>query len=188
MNAAIPIVVGLILLGVLVGIIFASLALQEWENRIAQMGGDLAYNGPGSPNFRLAPATPSGRPVRGTRGGDRASQDAAGLVLSGFDTGGARLRVAIDRTSAERSRWGLTFGRDGGCCDHVINDNAGALSRRHFRVSWNARDQGFEIEDLNSSSGTKVNGRVLRPFEKIAVPLPAKIDVGGRTQLDLTRG
>jgi hypothetical protein len=204
-EVAYSVIFGLILSGILVGIIFASLTLQEWEDRLAQSG--IGGNSLLAPHvdYRFSPDSPAPRPRQRGRDNNRHDKDdrnrdrdrgkdgeknlgqAAGLILSGFDTGGTRLRMPIERRIAERSKWGVTFGRDGGVCDYVISDGFGALSRRHFRVSWNGRDQCYQIEDLNSAAGTKVNGRQLKPFEKVTVPLPAKIDVGGRVQLDLTR-
>lgn len=110
------------------------------------------------------------------------------LVLSGFSPTGAAINIPIDRRLLESSRWGLTFGRDGSLCDNAIPDDYGGLSRRHFRISWNGELGQYEIEDLRSAVGTVIDGKRLKAFEKTALRLPSKIDLGSRARFNLRTG
>ena len=83
-----------------------------------------------------------------------------GIVISGYTLDGQPLRIHLrGRRFAGRGH-GLTIGRYPGLVDAVLAD--AHVSRRHLRIRSTGR--GFEVEDLNSSNGTIVNGERLEPF------------------------
>ena len=55
---------------------------------------------------------------------------------------------------------GFVLGRDGTLVDAVVDDRS--VSRRHVRLT--RLDGRIRVEDLNSTNGTRVNGRRLEPF------------------------
>ena len=55
---------------------------------------------------------------------------------------------------------GFVLGRDGALVDAVVDHRS--VSRRHVRLT--RLDGRFRVEDLNSTNGTRVNGRRLEPF------------------------
>jgi FHA domain len=74
--------------------------------------------------------------------------------------------LALDWTGAREE---LLIGRDLEC-DVVIP--AGSVSRRHARLTF--RDGGWILQDLNSTNGTRLNGRYvgrcrLRPGDQLAL-------------------
>lgn len=56
-------------------------------------------------------------------------------------------------------RQGITFGRSQELCDYSIPEKK--LSRRHIRMSYHS--DGIQIEDLNSSNGTYIDGHRVKP-------------------------
>lgn len=58
-------------------------------------------------------------------------------------------------------KWGEAFGRHPALVDHAIESET--VSKRHFRIVRTSNR--FYVEDLNSTSGTTLNGRPLRAFE-----------------------
>lgn len=115
------------------------------------------------------------RKLSGMHPAGRAGGAKGGIALSGFDPDGKPLKVRFaGRRFAER-RHGLTIGRSPALVDAVLTDDR--VSRRHFRISWT--DGRFEIEDLNSSNGTIVNGRSLKPFDRHALGAGDVVRVGG---------
>ena len=96
-----------------------------------------------------------------------------GLVLAGFDGRGNRVRIALSPEKFVGQRLGLSLGRHPDLVDEVIHDDN--VSRRHVRIS--AADNGFRIEDLNSSNGTLLNRRRLPPFR------PERLDYGATVAL-----
>ena len=56
---------------------------------------------------------------------------------------------------------GISLGRAADLVDQVIEDKE--ISRRHARILWGGGR--FMVEDLNSTNGTSLNGRMLTPFE-----------------------
>ena len=98
-----------------------------------------------------------------------------GLVLAGFDGRGNRVRIALTPEKFEGQRLGLSLGRHPDLVDEVIQyDN---VSRRHVRFS--ATDNGYRIEDLNSSNGTFLNRRRLPPFRPERLDYGATVALGG---------
>lgn len=104
-----------------------------------------------------------------------------GLRVSGFDSQGTRFKLTIPRSELERSRWGVTIGRDRTLADYEVRDSDRIISRRHFRLIWNSGKAGYEIEDLGSSAGTSVNGETLKAFEIVQVRIPSDILIGQLT-------
>ena len=96
-----------------------------------------------------------------------------GLVLSGFDSRGNRVRIALAPERFAGQRLGLSLGRHPDLVDEVVRDEN--VSRRHVRIS--VRDDRFYVEDLNSSNGTFLNARRLSPFR------PAQLDYGATVAL-----
>ena len=96
-----------------------------------------------------------------------------GLVLSGFDSRGNRVRIALSPERFAGQRLGLSLGRHPDLVDEVVRDEN--VSRRHVRIS--VRDDRFYVEDLNSSNGTFLNARRLSPFR------PAQLDYGATVAL-----
>lgn len=106
--------------------------------------------GGGMPLSRAAP-----RPAR------PAGSSASGrlqLVPQNSAAAGMNYDLAVDWLSQQKH--GVSFGREARIVDHVIQGEG--VSRRHFRVSF---EQGnYFAEDLNSASGTEVNGTRLKPY------------------------
>ena len=84
-----------------------------------------------------------------------------GIAMSGFQPDGQPLNVMLAGRRFSRQAHGLTVGRNPGIVDAVLSDSH--VSRRHLRVRWTGK--GFEVEDLNSSNGTILNGQRLEPFQ-----------------------
>ena len=83
-----------------------------------------------------------------------------GIVISGFALDGQPLKVHFPGRRFADQGYGLTIGRYPGLVDAVLAD--AHISRRHLRIRGGSK--GFEVEDLNSSNGTIVNGERLEPF------------------------
>ena len=83
-----------------------------------------------------------------------------GIVISGFTLDGQPLKVHFAGRRFADQGYGLTIGRYPGLVDAVLAD--AYISRRHLRIRGGSK--GFEVEDLNSSNGTIVNGERLEPF------------------------
>ena len=96
-----------------------------------------------------------------------------GLVLSGFDGRGNRVRIALSPERFAGQRLGLSLGRHPELVDEVVNDEN--VSRRHVRIT--VREDRFYVEDLNSSNGTFLNETRLSPFR------PARLDYGAKVRL-----
>lgn len=114
---------------------------------------------------KLSGMNPAARP-RGAKGG---------IALNGFDPGGNPLKVRFAGRRFAEQGYGLTIGRSPALVDAVLADHR--VSRRHLRISW--REGRFEVEDLNSSNGTVVNGRPLEPFDRQALGAGDILRIGG---------
>lgn len=89
------------------------------------------------------------------------TQDKNSLVLSGFSSGGKTIRIELRHEKLSSAGKGISIGRSSTLCDYALDDKE--VSRRHARVSM--KDGRTLIEDLNSTNGTKLNDRVINPFE-----------------------
>ena len=84
-----------------------------------------------------------------------------GIAFSGFTTSGKPLRVRLGARRFARQGYGLAIGRSPALVEAALPDDR--VSRRHLRIRWTGDE--FEVEDLNSSNGTAVNGELLEPFQ-----------------------
>jgi hypothetical protein len=108
-------------------------------------------------------------------------------VLSGFDTLGNTLRVAIPLADLDKAMQGpekgVVLGRSSSLADKIVND--ASVSRRHAKLSRTA-EGGLQIGDLNSAYGTKVNDEIVPAFEARPVSAGDKVTMGAIT-LDLSQ-
>ena len=134
----------LMALGILVAL---ALGLRKPRERILRIMGHYGE--------RLSQVYYTRRPPRPRRG----------IVMSGFAPDGQPAKVLLAGRGFARQGYGLTVGRYPALVDAVLADEH--VSGRHLRVRWTGK--GFEVEDLNSSIGTIVNGHRLAPFRSCAV-------------------
>lgn len=106
-----------------------------------------------------------------------------GIVISGFTLDGQPLKVHFSGRRFADQGYGLTIGRSPGLVDAVLAD--AHISRRHLRIRW--RGKGFEVEDLNSSNGTIVNGEQLEPFRHRTLGAGDVVQIG-RLELLVSMG
>jgi hypothetical protein len=108
-------------------------------------------------------------------------------VLSGFDTQGNTLRVAISPADLDKAmespEKGVILGRSSSLSDKIVND--ASVSRRHAKIARGA-EGGLSIEDLNSAYGTKVNDEVVAAFAALPLKSGDKVTMGAIT-LDLSQ-
>ena len=140
------------LLGALCLAAFAALALSRIKRqRVAPFPrrAGTPSAGPGLPAETRVPG-PQGAPFD--------------VVLSGVDSQGKSIRLLLPGRSLTAGR-GAAIGRHPDI-NHAILDDA-RVSRRHARIS--RRNGRLFVEDLNSSNGTFLNQRRLKPFDKMPV-------------------
>ena len=106
-----------------------------------------------------------------------------GIVISGFTLDGQPLKVHFPGRRFADQGYGLTIGRYPGLVDAVLAD--AHISRRHLRIRWGSK--GFEVEDLNSSNGTIVNGERLEPFRHRTLGAGDVVQIG-RLELLVSMG
>jgi hypothetical protein len=101
-----------------------------------------------------------------------------GWILSGKDSNGEPVHIAIGRHELENASLGtdkgLVIGRSKALCAKVIAD--GSVSRRHARIV--ALGKGLGVEDLNSSFGVTVNGKRVEPYKAVPIPGGATVTFG----------
>lgn len=112
---------------------------------------------------------------RRVRGLSHKQQSGAGLLLAGNGAGGERLRIEISDSEFAAAPKGVSLGRHPGLVDKVLG--AQEVSRRHARIR--KRGDGYEVEDLNSSNGTWVNGERLGAFSPVSLAPGASLRLGG---------
>lgn len=88
-----------------------------------------------------------------------------GWLLSGRDGSGNPLQFSVDAEGLGGTREVTIIGRSRQLCDIVIDD--ASVSRRHARLALDG--SRLQIEDLNSSNGTSVDGRALLPYEPFSL-------------------
>ncbi len=130
--------------------------------------------------------TPRGRMDARTDAATAVPLRAGDWVLSGFDTQGNTLRVAIspadlDKAMASAEK-GVILGRSSSLADKIVND--ASVSRRHAKIA--RVESGLTIEDLNSAYGTKVNDEVVTAFQARPLAAGDKVTMGAIT-LDLSQ-
>jgi hypothetical protein len=122
---------------------------------------------------------PAGGPPAGVGG-------RGGYVLSGFDNSGTAVRISVSmdelETAGSDAERGIIIGRSQSLSDKILTD--GSVSRRHARVSL--IDGVLQIEDLNSSYGTELNGQALSAFQPAPLEVGASVKLG-EVKLDVTR-
>ena len=106
--------------------------------------------------------------------GGRTRDPRRGIAMSGFSPNGQPLKVSLAGRRFARQRHGLTIGRSPDLVDAILSDSH--VSRRHLRIRWSGN--GFEVEDLNSSNGTIVNGHRLEPFRRYALGTGDVVRIG----------
>jgi len=89
--------------------------------------------------------------------------------------------VTLD-AAALASRNGFCLGRSEIFCDFLLAEDD--VSRRHVRFSRNG--DRLSVEDLNSSHGTRVNGRRLTAFQPTALDSGDRIRLGERHEFSLS--
>ncbi len=97
-----------------------------------------------------------------------------GLLLIVTMSDGHQVQYELDAAKLGQTWFGVTFGRHKGLVDHVIESPE--LSRRHFRIRW--QNQCFEIEDLNSTNGTLLNGVALLAYKPNRLRMEDEIKLG----------
>ena len=105
------------------------------------------------------------------------------LVMTGFDGAGRSHRIPIADRGASEAEGGLVIGSHDALVDVVIADSK--ISRRHARVF--VVDGRCQIEDLNSTNGTFVNGRQPAPFERVSIAAGDRVALGA-VEFQLARG
>ncbi len=139
------------------------------------------------PTAGTAMPAPRGRMDARTEPGTPAAPAAGDWVLSGFDTAGNTLRVAISLADLDKAmagpEKGVILGRSSSLSDKIVNDPS--VSRRHAKIA-RADGGGLVLEDLNSAYGTKVNEEVVAAFQKHGLGAGDKVTMGAIT-LDLSQ-
>lgn len=104
----------------------------------------------------------------------RRAAAAAGWVLHGQDGGGNPVAFTVNERELRNAAEGLDIGRNSEACALPIPDRS--VSRRHARLILSST--GVQIEDLDLSNGTLVDGVRLAPFEPVALRPGAAIRLG----------
>ena len=132
----------------------------------------------GSAEFRIE--------LTGNAGGQPATELQPGahgelpLMLSGIDSDGRAVQFSMKPCPVERT-W--TVGRKSGDVDLVVSNLR--VSSVHARIRYRP-GRGFEISDLGSSNGTKIDGRYV-DRDYISLEGVRKISLGD-IDLNVNRG
>ncbi|MDP3516846.1 MAG: trypsin-like peptidase domain-containing protein [Pseudohongiella sp.] len=97
----------------------------------------------------------------------------SGLTLSG-SISGRNISLPLEIKTLANEAHGISLGRQRDLVDFCLEDPT--VSRRHLRFSLN--NSSIEVEDLNSSGGTYLNGKQLLPFRKAAVKVGDRLKLG----------
>lgn len=116
----------------------------------------------------------SGRRAGPPRQPDGAPARDVAVALTGFDARGMKVAIALSRGDLDRRGGGFTVGRHPLLVDRTLDD--GRLSRRHARFA--RLDGSVCVEDLNSSNGTRVNGKQCTPFQPVPIRPGDTVHVG----------
>ncbi|PCJ26894.1 MAG: hypothetical protein COA96_04500 [SAR86 cluster bacterium] len=103
--------------------------------------------------------------------------NASDIVFSGSTSAHNTFRFEFSIDTLKQAGKGLSVGRSNELSDFVLADKE--ISRRHLRVSSLSGNQ-IQIEDLNSSNGTYVNGQLIAAFK------PRVLNVGDRVKIGTT--
>lgn len=121
------------------------------------------------------------RTIGASAGGVEEPTESSGWILSGFDSNGMAVRLNISEVDLRADPVGLIVGRSARKAKLILKDDS--VSRAHARIALNDR---LTMEDLESSNGTRVNGRRLASGEKAQIEQGAAIEIGA-VRLTLTR-
>ena len=124
----------------------------------------------------LSPLLSAGR----ARGG---SSKRSILVLAGFDACGKKLRIMVPRKGTSAMQGGYVIGRQALLVDHVMD--IPEISRRHARITVEGGQ--CQIEDINSTNGTRVNGNRLLVFTPAPIS-PGDIVSFGKIEMQISTG
>jgi len=119
----------------------------------------------------------TGREPAPRRGATGAAEDwhsasgPGGWMLSGKTPQGRRVRLRLEDADLER---GVVLGRGPTRADILIDHES--VSRAHVRVG--AGRGGLRFEDLGSTNGTRIDGRMLAPGEPTEASSGAEVRVG----------
>jgi hypothetical protein len=134
------------------------------------------------PTASTAMPAPRGRMDARTEAGAAAPPAAGDWVLSGFDSQGNTLRVAVSQADLDKAmagaEKGVILGRSSSLSDKIVNDPS--VSRRHAKIS-RGEGGGLVLEDLNSAYGTKVNDETVAAFQKRPLAAGDKVTMGAVT-------
>lgn len=103
---------------------------------------------------------------------------ATGWLFSGSDRNGRAVRFLITERDLKKARDGRVIGRKEALVDQLLTDRS--ISRRHARIVMIGENIG--VIDLNSTHGTKIDGRKLVPFaDPEQLRSGAQLTLGGVT-------
>ncbi|TCI03982.1 FHA domain-containing protein [Corallincola luteus] len=97
-----------------------------------------------------------------------------GLVLSGFKGHSDSVCLQVTSSLLADGSKGCSIGRHPQLVDLLLDDSS--VSRRHLRIS--SGSNGFMVEDLNSTNGTRVNGQPLQPFKPVPLAVDSQLQIG----------
>jgi hypothetical protein len=106
-----------------------------------------------------------------------------GWLLSGRDSTGKTIRLSVSAAQLAHAKKGLVIGRQRSVSDLIIDDPS--VSRRHARVQ--SAGKGLAVVDLNSSNGTKVGSRQLKPYGEPTMVGPGDVVAVGDVKLTLSQ-
>ncbi len=136
----------------------------------------LSGSYPSSPGRRVADA--SRFPERADTGG-APEEDLQTTVLDTAAAGNVSKlygRNGEETINISLERLPFTVGKLAGVTDHVINEPS--VSRMHVRFSGDGSGQATKMQDLNSTNGTWLNGRRLKPNETVDIRPGDEIGLG----------
>lgn len=107
--------------------------------------------------------------------------ESSGWILSGFDANGMAVRLNVSEVDMRADPDGLIVGRSARKARLILKDDS--VSRAHARIAFGDH---LTIEDLNSSNGTSIDGRMLAAGEKARIEQGVAIEIGA-VRLTLTR-
>ncbi len=85
-------------------------------------------------------------------------------------------RNGAETINIDLGRLPLTVGKMSGCADYVLPDES--VSRMHVRFAGDGSGKATEMQDLNSTNGTWLNGRRLKPNETVSIRAGDEIGIG----------
>jgi hypothetical protein len=106
-----------------------------------------------------------------------------GWLLSGRDSTGKTVRLSVSAAQLAHAKKGLVIGRQRSVSDLVVEDPS--VSRRHARLQ--SAGKGIAVVDLNSSNGTKVGSRQLKPYGEPTMVGPGDSVALGNVKLTLSQ-